>query len=245
MEQREYERLARVEDRMWWFRGLHARLIATLARRLGAPKLLLDAGCGTGGLMARLAQHLPESGVLGIDLDQGAAQVAKAKSARPVLVGSVDRLPFRDRSLDAILSADVLCHAGVDERAALGEFRRCLRPGGVLVLNLPAYPWLLSAHDVAVANVRRYRRPELRRLLAAAGFAGLEIGYWNSLLFPLMVLRRKLSPGSRSGAASDVALLPPLLERAFAAILVLELGLGRAGITLPFGGSLLASAVKA
>jgi SAM-dependent methyltransferase len=238
MERAEYERLAATEDRMWWFRGLHARLVAALAR----PGRVLDAGCGTGGLLARLVATFPEAAIVGVDIDHGAAAVAHDKSNRPVCVGSIDRLPFAEAAFDAVLSADVLCHGGVDEPRALAEFRRCLKPGGILVLNLPAYRWLYSRHDVAVDNARRYARGEVAAHLAQAGFVAIRARYWNTFLFPLMVLRRKLWRG-RNGA-SDVALLPAPIEWSFGAVLALERWLAEAGVALPFGGSILAMAVK-
>jgi SAM-dependent methyltransferase len=243
VERSEYERLAASEERMWWFRGLHDNLVAALAGAAAAPvRTVLDAGCGTGGLLLRLAQARPEATLVGLDIDAGAATVARGKSGRAVCVGSVARLPFADASFDAILSADVLCHRGVDEPAALAGFRRCLKPGGALLLNLPAYAWLYSAHDTAVDNARRYGRVQLHDMLAAAGFTGIRSFYWNSVLFPLMVLRRKLWRGGR--ARSDVALLPAVVERAFAAVIALESRLRQAGAGPPFGGSILAIAVK-
>ncbi len=245
MERGEYERLAATEERMWWFRGLHDNLVAALVGAAAAPvRTALDAGCGTGGLLLRLARALPEATLVGLDIDAGAAAVARGKSRRDVCVGSVARLPFADACFDAILSADVLCHRGVDERATLAGFRRCLKPGGALVLNLPAYPWLYSAHDAAVDNARRYGRVQLHDMLAAAGFGGIRSGYWNSFLFPLMVLRRKLWRRGGAGPRSDVALLPAAVERAFGAVMALENRLLRAGGALPFGGSILAIAVK-
>ena len=244
MEREEYERLAAVEGEMWWFRGLHANLLAALRRNeAGEHPAILDAGCGTGGLLVTLGRALPRAMLVGIELDEGAAATARAKSGRLVCVGSIDRLPFADSGFDAVLSADVLCHAGVDEAAALASLRRCLRPGGTLILNLPAYPWLYSAHDTAVANARRYTRGELRRLLARMGFTGVRTVYWNSFLFPLMILRRKLRRGSAADG-SEVALLPAPLEWLFGALMALESRLRKAGIGLPFGGSILATAVK-
>jgi SAM-dependent methyltransferase len=241
VERREYEKLAAAEERMWWFRSLHAALIDALAgATLAPPSTILDAGCGTGGLLARLKQALPRARLVGLDLDVVAAVLARAKSGCPVCVGSIDRLPVGEGTLDAVLSADVLCHRGVDAAAGLTEIRRCLRPGGILVINLPAYAWLCSAHDAAVDNVRRFGRAELEHLLAAAGFAAVRAFYWNSFLFPLMVLRRKL--WRRAG--SDVGLLPAPVERLFALVMALEGRLRRAGLALPFGGSILALAVK-
>jgi SAM-dependent methyltransferase len=239
----EYERLSAAEDRMWWFGGLHANLIAAwrdAATLRGGP--ILDAGCGTGGFLRRLKGAAPGALCCGVDLDEGACRTARDKSRLPVVAGRVDRLPFADGTFDAIFSADVLCHRGVDERAALAAFRRCLKPGGVLVLNLPAFRWLFSAHDVAVANARRYARGEVAALLAEAGFDAALPRFWNSLLFPLMVLRRKLAgPGT---PASDVGLLPAPIERLFALLLALERGLAGMGVRFPFGGSILAIAVK-
>jgi SAM-dependent methyltransferase len=244
VERREYERLAAVEERMWWFRALHDNLVAALAGAAGAPRRVLDAGCGTGGLLLRLARALPDATLVGLDIDTGATAVARGKSGRAICAGSVAALPFADGSFDAILSADVLCHSGVDERAALAGFRRCLKPGGALILNLPAYRWLYSAHDAAVDNARRYGRVELHDMLAAAGFAGIRSIYWNSFLFPLMVLRRKLWRRGATDPRSDVALLPAILERLFHAVTQFEGRLLRAGGGLPFGGSILAIAVR-
>jgi SAM-dependent methyltransferase len=156
----------------------------------------------------------------------------------------VNRLPFLDASFAAIVSADVLCHRGVDERAALSEFRRCLRPGGVLVLNVPAYQWMLSEHDFAVHNVRRYTAAGAQALLASAGFTEILTSYWNSLLFPLMVVRRKLGWRREGKPSSDVVLMPAPMERLFAAIVRLEATITRAGVRFPFGGSVLATAVR-
>jgi SAM-dependent methyltransferase len=238
----EYEKLYEVEDRMWWFRGTHANLLAGFrgAAPIGSARPVLDAGCGTGGLLRRLAAALPERAVLGLDLDAGAAAMAREKSGCPVSVGSVAALPFRDAALDGVFSADVLCHAGVDEAGTLREFHRCLAPGGVVVLNLPAYPWLLSAHDRAVDNVRRYTRGRVVALLREAGFRVLRASYWNSLLFPAMVLRRKVFRSTES----DVALGPAALEAIFGWVMRLETALFGRGLSFPFGGSLVAVAVK-
>ena len=241
MERHEYVRLAAAEERMWWFQGLHANLLAALAEAPAPPRRLLDAGCGTGGLLARLAASLPEAALAGLELDAGAVALARGKGRFLLAVGSVDLPPFAAESFDAVISADVLCHRGVDEARALAGFRRCLRPGGLLVLNLPAYRWLYSAHDAAVDNARRYARGELRRRLAEAGFARIRARYWNSILLPLMVLRRKLW---RRAGASEVELLPAPVERAFGAVMALERRLLRAGLSPPFGGSILATAVK-
>ncbi|HEX3863294.1 MAG TPA: class I SAM-dependent methyltransferase [Stellaceae bacterium] len=249
MERAEYDKLDQTEDRMWWFAATHANLL--LLHRMavhdsgvsgvGAP--LLDAGCGTGGLLTRIAAAYPRRPVIGLDADDTACARAASKSAQPVCAGSVNALPFADRAFGTIFSADVLCHRDVDERAALGQFYRCLRDDGLLILNLPAYRWMLSRHDSAVYNARRYSRRGLVRLLQTAGFRLLFASYWNVVLFPIMVLTRKLLPGGPA-PTSDVRLYPAPVEALCRAATALERRLLGLGIRFPFGGSLIAVATK-
>jgi SAM-dependent methyltransferase len=229
---------------MWWFGAVHANLIMLCRRwlpRLAESHPLLDAGCGTGGFLARLALEMPEIATFGVDADETACHWATEKSARPVCNGSVSALPFRDASFAAIVSVDVLCHGNADETEALGQFHRCLVAGGVLILNLPAYRWLMSRHDKAVYNTRRYTRGEVIRKLREAGFRPLFASYWNVILFPLMVATRKLLP---AGTGSDVKPQPGIVDTIGRAATAIERGLMRAGIRFPFGGSVIAVAAK-
>lgn len=238
MEAREYEKMAEVEDRMWWYRALHRNLLLVIERFLSAPAVrLLDAGCGTGGLLRVLGSAPSGYRLFGLDAWQPACTVAAARSRRPVVRGLFDRLPFADGSVDCLVSADVLCHENVDPPLALSEARRCLRAGGVLVLNLPAYQWLLSYHDERVRNVRRFTRRSVLRLLADAGFYPVYATYWNTVLFPVMMLRRLVA--RPDGKESDVRLYARPVEKTFGALLACERALLRAGGRLPFGGSVL------
>jgi SAM-dependent methyltransferase len=245
MERAEYDLMAAVEDRMWWFRGLHALATGTFLRvrggscgALGLPAL--DAGCGTGGLLRRLVAAAPGATLVGLDFALPAAAVARAKSERPVAVGSVNALPFEDESFAAVFSMDVLCHRGVDQATALAEVHRCLAPGGVLIVNLPAYRWMHSGHDERVHNARRYTCAETVTMLGQAGFPAISASYWNTFLFPLMVLKRKIVGGDDS----DVRPFPAPFEYLFRAVLAFERLLMRLGLRFPFGGSIFAVAVK-
>ena len=231
---------------MWWFAAAHGNLLMLYRAMIGpaaAAKPLLDAGCGTGGLLARIVADYPDRTIIGLEADRAACARAAAKSARPVCAGSVNAMPFADAAFGAIISADVLCHRDVDERAALAQFHRCLWDGGLLILNLPAYQWMMSRHDAAVYNVRRYTRRRIALLLQAAGFRLRFATYWNMALFPIMVLTRKLMPGSRD-ARSDVRPYSAPVEALCRAATGCERALLRGGLRLPFGGSLLAVAVK-
>jgi SAM-dependent methyltransferase len=244
VERSEYDKLDRVEDRMWWFAALHKNLLMLAGRLpLAEPGRILDAGCGTGGFLAQLTRNFPDAVLLGLDSDPQACERAAAKSARPVCAGSLNELPFADAAFSAIFSADVLCHRAVNEHRALRQLHRCLAEGGCLVLNLPAYRWMLSRHDAAVHNIRRYTARRLRRLLQAVGFRPIYVSYWNAVLFPVMVITRKFFPEDPS-APSDVRLYSRRTDVLCRAVTGVESALLQKGLRLPFGGSVFAVAKK-
>jgi SAM-dependent methyltransferase len=236
MDPAEYALMDAAEDRMWWYRALHARLCNSLTTIRGN---VLDAGCGTGGFLATLRTRRPDLAGFGLEWDNTATLRASNKSAAAVARGSVNALPFASDSFDAAVSADVLCHAAVDPAAALAELKRVLRPGGRLILNMPAYQWMLSAHDRRVHNVRRLTASATAAMLRQAGFEHVRARYWNGLLLPLMILQRKIL--ARGDAMSDVAPFPPWLDAILHGMTELE---RRLPLPLPAGGSVLAIAEK-
>ena len=155
--------------------------------------------------------------------------------------GSVNEMPLGHGALAAYVSLDVLCHGGVEPALAIKEAHRCLRPGAIAIFNLPAYDWLLSAHDRRVHNVRRFTARQARALLAGNGFRVLRSSYWNTLLFPLMMVHRLLE---RDEAESDVRDYPRWLDALFSAALAAERAAIALGIGLPFGGSLIVVAAR-
>ena len=236
MEANEYALMDAAEADMWWYRALHRRLIRALD---GVDGVVLDAGCGTGGLLRRLTTRRPDLSAFGVDFSSAAAARAATKSGAAVACASVESLPFADDSFDAVVSADVLCHRSLEPATALAEMGRVLRPGGRLVLNLPAYDWLKSAHDARVHTARRSTAGGLRRLLTGLGYTDVRPRYWNSLLLPLMILERKVL-ARRAGAASDVKPFPPWMDAAFFGVTEIEFALG---LPMPAGGSVMVTAV--
>ena len=242
MQPDEYRKMAEVEDTMWYYRALHRHVLRKLNQVLPAgPARLLDAGCGTGGLLRRLHEAQPAWALTGLDFSPLACELTRERTGAEIVQGSIAVLPFADASFDAVVSCDVVCQV-VDPAQAVREFRRCLKPGGAVVLTMPAYQWMYSYHDKEVGNLRRYSRSEVNTLLHTAGFRVLQSTYWNSLPFPLAVLRRKILRPTAS--SSDVSLFPAPVETAFNALMALEhawLGLGG---RLPFGNSVLTVAQK-
>lgn len=243
MELHEYEKMAAVEETMWWYRALHEWLAARIAESgSGGDARLLDAGCGTGGFLHYISMSGLEVQATGLDLEPAALNVARGKSRADFVCGSVGAIPLGDSAFDIIISADVLYHRAVDESAAIAEMSRCLRRGGKLLLNLPAYEWMRSGHDVRIQTVRRYTARQLRRLLRKHGFESFEVGYRTSLVFPVMALWR-LTLG-RFSKVSDAEEFPAWQEKLFGLLMRLENRIAAAGVRFPFGGSVYAIAVK-
>jgi len=241
MQPEEYRKMAAVEDAMWYYRALHRHVLSALLRAVRPGAAVLDAGCGTGGLLKRLRAADRGWRLAGLDVSPLACDLARESTGAVVVEGSVTRLPFGAASFEAVTSCDVLCQID-DAASALREFYRCLRPGGVLVVNVPAFMWLWSYHDEAVQSKRRFNRVELTALLRAAGFHVAWSSYWNMLPFPLTVARRKFFPAPAAG--SDVRLYPAPVETMFNAMMSLEYGWMRAAGPLPWGSSVLAVGVK-
>ncbi len=243
MDAAEYDKMAAVEATMWWYRGLHAQvrgLMAGVDLKPGAT--VLDAGCGTGGLLAALAAERPDLRLLGFDFDLGAVAWARRKAPAALTAASINQLPFATAAVDLAVSCDVLCHTSVDQPAALGDLARVVKPGGHLLVNLPAYDWMTSAHDRRVHTARRYTVGRVRDAMAPHGLTIVRGGHWNTTLFPLMALHRWLTRSKE--ATSDVHLYPAPIEALFRRIVLGEAWLVRKGVDLPYGGSVLVLAQK-
>lgn len=236
MDEREYDVLDATEASMWWFRGLHGHIRRMTARYLQASSgSVLDAGCGTGGILTQLAGAVPALKRYGFDYVPGAAHRAAAKTGAAVGVASVNTLPYAERTFELIVCADVLGHRGVDANMALSELARALRPQGILLLNLPAYRWLMSYHDVSGHTMHRFTRAEVAEMLALHGLEPVFLSYWNTFLFPLLVIKRKIVGGTHG--VSDVKPYPALVNAVCTGLMWMEGQLMAAGIPLPFGSS--------
>ena len=162
MKDHEYDVMRAVEDRHWWYAVLRQLVLNALTHRLPPRGYVLDAGCGTGGLLAFLRDNVRHLDITGIDASEHAVRQCHERGLNTVSHDSVHALPFADEEFDAVLSMDVLYHADVEENLALAEMSRVLRPGGVLLLNLPAFECLRGSHDAAVSGVRRYNLCHVR-----------------------------------------------------------------------------------
>lgn len=201
MRPEEYRIMREQEASHWFYRSTHAAVLQALRRRVGAGASVCDAGCGTGGLLAKLMQRYDAAGV---DLFRPAAEIAAARGGLRgrVAAARVEALPFPGVSFDALVCIDTLYHAQADDAAALREFRRVLRPGGWLIVQAAAFECLRGAHDLAVHTRRRFKLGEMASLVADAGFRVVEKRYRFAPLFLPLLLRRRAAPQAPAAAAS-------------------------------------------
>ena len=214
----EYDTMRQVEDTYWWYQVLHREVVKDVVSRCSPaqPCRLLDAGCGTGGMLHTLREIRPDWQITGLDFSSAAVECCQQRGLPEIIRGSVDEMPFRNASFDIVVSLDVLYHRQVSQNRALSEAARVLKPGGLLILNLPAFDVLRGRHDVAVHGTRRYTVKEIRELLGPTGLK-LETAFcWNAWLFlPLLVWRlltRPLKPRREGETKSDLSTLPPKIN---------------------------------
>lgn len=193
------ERISQLEGWHFWFVGRRELLERLLRKHLGEEaRLILDLGCGSGLTLETLTRHGHRA--VGLDLRPEGLRRAVGRLERASFVqADATRLPFKRDLFGAVTMLDVLEH--VDDRALLSEVRKVLRPGGHLLLTVPAMPWLWSYRDEAAGHLRRYTRRRLRAVLSEAGFQIEEMRYYQFLLFPFVALARLL--GRRGRAARD------------------------------------------
>ncbi len=228
-----------VDEHHWWYRGRRRVIRAELDRlALPAGARILDAGCGSG----RTLQELVDYGqVSGLELNDEAAELARGRGLGEVMIGRLEALPWEDATFDLITCLDVIEHVP-DDITALEELRRVCRPGGWLLVTVPAYQALWSRHDEANHHYRRYSRPRLRGSAAAAGWRIEHVSSFNSLLLaPAAAVRlAQRRFGAGNGSTSDLDLGPAWLNDVLEWPLALEARWLRAGHALPAGLSLLA-----
>jgi SAM-dependent methyltransferase len=244
MELEQYDLMFAREERHWWYVGMR-RIAAALLERYppltqrpaGQDLEILDAGCGAGGM----TRFLERFGVVtGIDLAPRALELARKRCLTRLARSSVSAMPFRDGTFDLVTSFDVLYHLDVaDDRIALADMHRVLRPGGIALIRLPAFDWIRGAHDEVVHTRHRYTRDELSGKLEDAGFRLEHATYANFLLFPLARAKRYFEHRKGSRESTDLWSPPTPINRLLGHLLSLE-ALPARGTGLPWGLSVFA-----
>ena len=194
MQQHTYAIMYRVEGEHWWFVGRRRilesfvqRICQDLKRESGVERpRILDVGCGTGANLEMLSQFGEAEGV---DVSMEALAFCRERGLANVHLGAAEKLPYEDESFDLVTALDVVEHLD-DDRAGLREMRRVLRPGGRALLFVPAFMFLWGVQDDVSHHRRRYRIPELRRVVGEAGFKVERTTYANLTFFAPILLGR-------------------------------------------------------
>lgn len=248
MDEIAYEQFQRLEHTHWWLRGRRTVFFHLLDRMLPErrPLTSLDVGCGYGAMLPDLERYGPAHGV---DMFPGAVEHCRDAGHEHVRVASAYELPDASASFDLVSFFDCLEHLD-DDVAALRESARVLRPGGHIVVTVPAYNFLYADNDRLAHHKRRYTARELRAKLRAAGFEQRKLTYVNALLFPLILplvlvkkVRERMSRGDGPATTNLTHSVPrPLNEALFRVFAAERVLLER--VSFPAGHSIFALAVK-
>lgn len=241
----EYEKMFRLEGQLWWYRSLHERVATALHRHFGTRRdiRILDAGCGTGGLLDFL-RRLGYVNLRGIDGSADAVAFCQERDL-PVKLVNLNELTHFEPGVryEAVICNDVFCYfSDADLSRLLGQLAQRVDSGGILVSNNNAFAVFRGQHDVAVGSTRRFVRLDFERLLMPTELRIQTATYWSFVLSPLILAMRQwqnwqLRSGRRNpdDAQSDVYMPPGWLNETLYRIV-------RAEQTLlprtPFGSSL-------
>lgn len=235
-----------LEDAYWWYVGMRRIVERLLERQFvnGSRDLqILDAGAGTGGSLALLNRY---GNVTSFDFSQAAAEMYRTRESGRIFVASIDAIPLADECFDLVTSFDVICQLPApSDQQALHELARVLKPGGGVIVRVPAFQFLHGPHDVVLHTQHRYSAQEMSEMLRKAGLQPLRITYANTLLFPVALARRLVSKVVKSAnpTESDVRPVPGILNKLLTGVLTAEAPIVQR-VSLPFGLSVIAIARK-
>jgi len=245
----EYERMYHLEDSYWWYVGRHCLVESILRSRFGAPspladpeRTILDVGCGTGAMSVRLTKW---GRLVSADYSPLALQFSQRRGIPNLIRADAMKLPLAGAQFDVLIAMDMLEHLP-DDKAALAEFYRVLKPGGLLIATVPAYPHLWSEHDVAAMHFRRYLRPELLERVRSAGFRVEKLSHTMTTLYPIVALQRRLSarrPHDSQNPRTSIPIFPAPINFGLKKLLSVENSVAQR-VNLPFGVTLLTVAKK-
>ncbi|WP_274376908.1 class I SAM-dependent methyltransferase [Desulforamulus reducens] len=230
--------MTEMERNHWWYKGRREIIGTLLSPFLKCGNKILDAGCGAGGTMEYMLKY---GCVVGVDISPEMVEHCRNIGLSAYCEG-VERLPFENHSFDLVLCLDVLEHLP-DERPALHELKRVVRPGGMLVFTVPAFRWLWGRHDELNNHYRRYNFGELINLLKKSNLRVERTTYFNFFLLPSVWLVRRLGRVLNFTNKTDLELGTGIMNQLLLFILKIELGFLKI-INFPVGVSQIVVAKK-
>jgi SAM-dependent methyltransferase len=238
----EYARMFELEDRYWWFVGRRQLALSLLKKYLRArdPKpVILDLGCGTGVVSRELSSW---AAPVSLDMSPLALKYCRQRGLGRLVMGDGQKLPVATGSVDAVIGLDIYEHIP-DDVASFEETFRTLKPGGLLVLSVPAFKSLWGPHDVALMHFRRYRRAEVAAKLRAAGFDVVRLGYSVFFLFPVVLVVRFFEKRRKGPPKANLVSVPNAVNAGLVGLQGIETAI-ISQVSLPWGSSVIAVARK-
>jgi ubiquinone/menaquinone biosynthesis C-methylase UbiE len=176
-----------IEKKHWWWEGRRELLRYFFKRR--KPKYILDIGCGTGETLSFLRGYYPKTKLYGVDTSSRAISYSKVRGHKNIKNASATNLPFKNNFFDTVLFLDVLEHIK-DDNKAIGEARRVLKKGGIIIITAPALSFIWSEHDIKQGHKKRYTRREIRKLAIDNQLEMSFISYFNFIFsLPIIIIR--------------------------------------------------------
>jgi SAM-dependent methyltransferase len=231
-----YRRFFDIEERHWWFVARQTIVEDFIQRRLDVPRGadVLDVGCGTGAILKMLTVRYE---AYGTDTSELAIEYCRRRGLTNAFRCTLDSFPRPELRFDLITALDVIEHID-DDLAVVRKASEFLKPSGALLVTVPAYQFLWSAHDELNHHKRRYVKSRLRRVLVNAGLNVETVSYFNTLLFPLALIKR-LTEKLLKLQSDELALPSPMLNGVLQHIFASE-RIPLRTISFPFGLSLIA-----
>lgn len=227
-----------IQKKHWWF-VVKTKIILDTIRKYLAPKenrKILDIGCGAGLMLSSLTEV---GETFGMDMSDDAIEFCRKNFAGTIKKGFLpDGIPYEKDFFDLVVALDVIEHVDNDVEA-LAAMRNLLNATGKAVITVPAYMFLWSEHDDLNQHKRRYSLGELRDKLTKSGFTIEKISYFNTFLFPVIYVIRKLNNILKRRGGSDFDMPGTTVNYALKQIFGFEKYLLRL-FNLPFGVSILA-----
>lgn len=209
MRPEEIDKMHRLEENHWWFQGKKSLVRSALETTAVPDGHYLDVGCGTGMFMRELGR---ERFACGLDLSPLALSYCRDDGLQNLVNASCDSIPFADNTFSLISLLDIVEHTP-DDSSVMKEVYRICKPGGLVLITVPAVMTLWSSHDEAHHHKRRYTRQQLASLCQASGFSLLRLTYTNFFIFLPVLLRRTIFRKLFAREGSDLKAAPPWLNR--------------------------------
>lgn len=240
MKNSEYSKMYEAEQTYFWFVSKRRTLTRLLSNILGrGDRLILDMGCGTGSNLEGLKAF---GEAYGIDASATALDFCEKRGMKLLVRGTCESIPFKSGSFDLVSALDLLEHLS-DDDSALMEACRVTRPGGFLLVTVPAYQLLFGAHDYALGHKRRYNKKDLESKIKAAGFQTARASYYMSLILPATLILKLYQKLFGSHTDTITYRVHPFLNRLFLFLCELEARM-LVHINMPAGTSIVMLARK-